>query len=148
MALTPEQNEAWRSLVLVTHVLDDSLDRQAQRDGGLPHAYYKVLVFLYESPERRMTMGELAATQRYSVSRVTHAVASMERSGWLRRAVSEHDRRVRFVELTEAGIQLVRRVSPLQVTEVRQPTLAGLSTEQIAQLTALSRAITANLLAG
>ena len=148
MALTPEQNSAWRSLVLVTHVLDDALDRQSQRDGDLPHAYYKVLVFLYESPERRMTMGELAATQRYSVSRVTHAVASMERSGWLRRAVSEHDRRVRFVELTEAGIQLVRRVSPLQVTEVREPTLAGLSTEQIAQLNALSRAITANLLAG
>ena len=146
MSLTPEQNEAWRALIMASHVLDAALESQAQRDGGLPHAYYKVLVFLYESPERRMTMGELAATQRYSVSRVTHAVASMERSGWLRRAVSEHDRRVRFVELTEAGIQLVRRVSPLQVTEVREPTLAGLSAEQIAQLTALSRAITANLL--
>jgi len=50
MALTRKQNDAWRSLVLASHVLDDALDRQSQRDGGLPHAYYKVLVFLYEAP--------------------------------------------------------------------------------------------------
>lgn len=148
MALSPEQNEAWRALIMASHVLDAALESQAQRDGGLPHAYYKVLVFLYESPERRMTMGELAATQRYSVSRVTHAVASMEKSGWVRRAVSERDRRVRFVQLTEAGIQLVRRVSPLQARDVREPALEGLSDEQIAQLTALSRAIAANLVGG
>ena len=100
MRLTPEQNSAWRSLVLMTHVLDDALDRQAQRDGGLPHAYYKVLVYLYETPERRLTMGELAARQRYSTSRMTHAVTAMEKSGWLRRSVSPTDRRVRLVELT------------------------------------------------
>ena len=142
MSLSPEQNEAWRALIMASHVLDAALESQAQRDGGLPHAYYKVLVFLYESPERRMTMGELAATQRYSVSRMTHAVASMERSRWLTRTVSADDRRVRLVELTEAGIQLVRRVSPLQMREVREPALAALSREQVAQLTVLSRAIT------
>ena len=145
MTLSPTQNEAWRALIIASHVLDAALESQAQRDGDLPHAYYKVLVFLYESPERRMTMGELAATQRYSVSRVTHAVASMERSGWVTRSVSSEDRRVRLVELTEAGIQLVRRVSPLQARDVRMPALAGLSDEQLTQLTTLSRAITANL---
>jgi DNA-binding MarR family transcriptional regulator len=145
--MTPEQNEAWRALIMTSHVLDAALESQAQRDGGLPHAYYKVLVFLYESPERRLTMGELAATQRYSLSRLTHAVASMERSGWVRRAVAAHDRRVRIVELTEAGIHLVRRVSPLQMRDVRAPALGGLNAEQLAQLTTLAKAITANLLA-
>ena len=141
MALTPEQNSAWRSLVLVTHVLDDALDRQAQRDGNLPHAYYKVLVFLYETPDRRLTMGQLAAQQRYSTSRMTHAVTAMEKSGWLRRTVSPTDRRVRLVELTEQGVALVRRVSPQQVIDVRQKAFAHLSAEQVRQLQQISLAI-------
>jgi len=141
MALTPEQNEAWRSLVLVTHVLDDALDTQSQRDGDLPHAYYKVLVFLYESPGRRLTMSELAAQQRYSTSRMTHAVSSMEASGWLRRTRSEQDRRVRYVELTEEGIALVRAVSPKQAEDVRAKVFRHLSPEQVSQLGTISRAI-------
>jgi len=145
MALTPEQNEAWRNLVLVTHVLDDSLDRQAQRDGGLPHAYYKVLVFLYESPERRMTMSDLAAQQRYSTSRMTHAVKSMEASGWVRRVVSETDRRVRYVELTTEGIDLVRAVSPQQARDVRARVFSQLDPVQVAQLSAISLAIVGGL---
>ena len=145
MALTPEQNEAWRSLVLLTHVLDDALDTQAQADGGLPHAYYKVLVFLYEAPDRRLTMAALARAQRYSPSRLTHAVQSMERSGWLSRSVSESDGRVRIVQLTAEGIQLVRRVSPRQVTEVRERVFANLSDEQVAQLTAIGATVIASL---
>ena len=141
MALTPEQNSAWRSLVLLTHVLDDALDRQAQRDGNLPHAYYKVLVFLYETPDRRLTMGQLAAQQRYSTSRMTHAVTAMEKSGWLHRTVEPTDRRVRLVELTEQGVALVRRVSPQQVIDVRQKAFAHLSAGQVRQLQQISLAI-------
>ena len=145
MALTPQQNSAWRSLVLLTHVLDDALDRQSQRDGGLPHTYYKVLVFLYETPGRRLTMGELAAQQRYSTSRMTHAVTSMEKSGWLRRTVSPTDRRVRLVELTQRGIDLVRTVSPHQAIDVRQKVFAHLDAQQVAQLEAITLAIVSGL---
>jgi len=148
MALTPEQNRAWRSLVLLTHVLDDALDRQSQRDGDLPHAYYKVLVFLYETPGRRMTMGELAAQQRYSTSRMTHAVTAMEKSGWLHRTVSPTDRRVRLVKLTDQGVDLVRAVSPRQVVDVRQKAFAYLDTAQVQQLEAISLAIVDGLDAG
>jgi DNA-binding MarR family transcriptional regulator len=145
MALSREQNEAWRSLVMLTHVLDDALDRQSQRDGGLPHAYYKVLVFLYESRDRRLSMSELAATQRYSISRVTHAVDAMERSGWLRRERSETDRRVQLVVLTDDGIALVRKVSAAQVREIRETVFSTLTDTQVAQLAQLASAITSSL---
>ena len=145
MALTPQQNDAWRSLVMLTHVLEDALDTQAQADGGLPHAYYKVLVFLYEAPDRSLTMAELARAQRFSPSRLTHAVASMVRSGWLRRTVSPTDKRVRIIQLTEAGIRLVRRVSPRQVTRVRERVFANLSDEQVVQLSAIGAQILAGL---
>ena len=145
MALTREQNDAWRSLVLATHVLDDALDRQSQRDGGLPHAYYKVLIFLYEAPERRMTMSALAETLRFSLSRMTHAIASMEKSGWLLRSIDPDDRRVRVVQLTADGVALVRHVSPRQVTDVREKAFAQLSPQQVEQLAAIGRALVAGL---
>ena len=139
------RQNAWRSLVIATHVLEEALDRQSQRDGGLPHAYYKLLVFLYETPGHSMPASELAARLRYSPSRLTHSVTSMERSGWLSRSRSRTDRRVQNVTLTDAGTRLVRRVSPLQATEVRAVALSRLSDEQVGQLEALSSAIVAAL---
>src|SRR5690606_34963308 len=118
VALNASERDAWRSLVLLTHALEESLDRQSRRDGGIPHAYYKLLVFLYEAGDQRLPMSQLAASLRYSSSRLTHAVASLERSGWVRRVRSADDRRVHNLELTDAGAEVVRRVTPGQVAEV------------------------------
>lgn len=145
MALSASQQQAWRALVMLTHTLDESLDRQSRRDGGIPHAYYKLLVFLYEAGERRLTMSQLAADLRYSSSRLTHAVASLERSGWARRVRSTEDKRVQFVELTDAGADVVRAVTPGQVAEVRAPALKGLSDADVEALEHLARRVTANL---
>ena len=142
-ALTPDQSRAWRALVMLAHSLEEALDRQSRRDGGIPHAYYKLLVFLYESGERRRTMTELAADLGYSSSRLTHAVASLERSGWARRVRSTEDRRVNHVELTDAGAAVIRAVTPGQVADVRLPALAGLSTDQLATLTSLCEGVVA-----
>ena len=145
MALTPTQQQAWRTLVIMTHALEEALDRQSRRDGGLPHAYYKLLVFLYEAGDRRLRMSELAAQLQYSSSRLTHAVASLERSGLVQRERSTEDRRVLFLQLTPAGEAIVRAVTPGQVREVREPVLAGLDTADVAALDRLGRHILAAL---
>jgi DNA-binding MarR family transcriptional regulator len=143
--LTDAQKRAWRELVMATHLLDEALDRQSQRDGGMPHAYYKLLVLLYESPGHGQTMSWVAAKLRYSLSRLTHAVTSMEKSGWLLRSRSADDRRVQMVALTDAGVTLVRRVSPLQASEVRSRVFSRLTDEQVEQLAAIGSAIIAGL---
>ena len=142
---TDAQQRAWRSLMTAIVVLDGALDRQSQRDGGMPHAYYQALVVLYETQGRHLPMSALAAQLRYSLSRLTHAVASMERSGWLQRSRSTDDRRVQFVELTEAGIRMIRHVSPLQATEVRARAFSRLTAEQVQQLDAITAAIVGGL---
>lgn len=139
--LSPAEQEAWRSLIMMNHLLDDALDRQLQRDAGMPHAYYTVLVFLYEAPGQSMSMSALAAMLRYSPSRLAHAIKSMEKSGWVSRSTSEEDRRVQIASLTPEGLSTIRRVAPLQVAEVRTRVLSRLSPEQLAQLTAISAAI-------
>lgn len=145
MSLSAEQQQTWRSLVMFSHALEEALDGQSRRDGGIPHAYYKLLVFLYEAGERRLSMSELANDLNYSSSRLTHAVASLERSGWARRIRSTEDRRVQHVELTDAGADVVRRVTPGQVAEVREPLFTGMSPADVEALGRLARTAVANL---
>lgn len=139
--LTEQEQRAWRSLVFMTYLLDSTLDRQMQRDAGMPHTYYVVLVLLYEAEGRRMRMSDLANRLRFSPSRLAHAVKSMERSGWVRRQTAAHDRRVQVASLTEHGLATIRRVAPLQVAEVRTRVLDRLAPEQLDQLTEISEAI-------
>lgn len=135
------EKNAWRSLMSVHHLLSGALERHMQRDAGMPHAYYTVMVFLYEARRRTLSMSELAGRLQYSKSRLTHAVASMERSGWLQRNPSTIDRRVQRVTLTPEGLTLIRRIAPLQIAEVRTTVLAKLSEEQLDQLVAINEAI-------
>lgn len=139
--LTPEEQQAWRTLVMLSHAVEEALDRQSRDAGGIPHPYYKLLVFLYEAPRRTLTMTELGAVLRHSPSRLTHAAKSLERSGWVERRRSAEDRRVQFIELTDAGADIVRAVTPGQVTLVRRPALEALEPGDVAALDRIGSAI-------
>lgn len=121
--------------------LDGSLDRQSRRDGGLPHAHYSLLVLLYEAGEKRLRMSQLAAALRSSPSRLTHAAASLERAGFVSRASSTEDRRVQYLELTPAGVEVIRRVTPGQVAEIRERVLEALTADDRAALDRITAAI-------
>jgi len=58
--LSEEEQRAWRAYMASTQLISDALDRQLQRDARMPHAYYSLLVWLSETPDRRMRMTELA----------------------------------------------------------------------------------------
>src|SRR4051812_35372885 len=80
--LDEEEQRTWRAYIQTSHLLRGALERQLQRDSGIPHAYYMILVALSESPGRTMTMTELADFLDYSASRLSHAVARLEEKGW------------------------------------------------------------------
>ena len=143
--LTDAQTNAWRSLVLAAHSLEGALDRQSRRDGGIPHSHYKLLVLMYEVGEPGIPMSVLADQLQYSPSRLTHALASLERSGWARRERSAADGRIQLASITESGAAVVRAVTPGQVREVREPVVAGLSAEELALLTRVGERISASL---
>ncbi|CAM5556613.1 MarR family transcriptional regulator OS=Streptomyces tendae OX=1932 GN=GUR47_27280 PE=4 SV=1 [Streptomyces tendae] len=44
--LTAEEQLVWRSYIEAATLLEDHLDRQLQRDAGMPHVYYGLLVKL------------------------------------------------------------------------------------------------------
>lgn len=125
--------------------LDGALDRQSRRDGGLPHAHYTLLVILYENGEKRLRMSELAAALHSSPSRLTHAAASLERAGLVTRAASTEDRRVQYLELTPAGVAVIRRVTPGQVAEIRERVFDALTPDDAVALRRIADAIAAAL---
>ncbi|KUN87806.1 MarR family transcriptional regulator [Streptomyces bungoensis] len=128
--LSAEEQRVWRAYLHATTLLEDHLDRQLQRDAGMPHIYYGLLVGLAEAPERRLRMTELAMRSKITRSRLSHAVARLEKSGWVRREDCPSDKRGQFAVLTDAGAEVLRRTAPGHVTAVRQALFDRLTPEQ------------------
>ena len=58
--LDEDEQQTWRAFLTAQRLLFDRLERQLQRDAGLPHAYYEILVRLSEAPDRTLRMSQLA----------------------------------------------------------------------------------------
>jgi len=132
--LNDEEQRVWRSYVHATTLLEDHLDRQLQRDVGMPHIYYGLLVGLAESPRRRLRMTELAMKAKITRSRLSHAIARLERNGWVLREDCPDDKRGQFAVLTEQGLEMLKGAAPGHVTAVRNAVFDRLTPEQLKSL--------------
>ena len=139
--LNEHEQEIWRTFMAAFLGLTDQLSRQLQRDSGMPHTYYEILVSLSEAPDRTLRMSELAGLRGSSRSRLSHAVARLEEAGLVRRRECPTDKRGSFAELTDEGYATLAAAAPGHVTEVRDKLFDRLTPEQIEQLGEISRAI-------
>ncbi|MET8854660.1 MULTISPECIES: MarR family transcriptional regulator [unclassified Streptomyces] len=128
--LTDEEQRIWRAYMHATTLLEDHLDRQLQRDAGMPHIYYGLLVQLGEAPDRRLRMTELAMNAKITRSRLSHAVARLEKNGWVRREDCPSDKRGQFAVLTDEGYEVLKRTAPGHVAAVRQALFDRLGPDQ------------------
>ena len=143
--LDPEQQRTWRCFLAASRLLFDRLDRQLQRDSGLPHAYYEILVRLSEAPNRTLRMSQLASSSLSSRSRLSHAVARLEEAGWVRRRACPTDRRGALAELTPEGMRQLEAAAPGHVEAVQTNLFDQLTPEQQAALREISDALVAHL---
>jgi DNA-binding MarR family transcriptional regulator len=146
--LSASEQKAWRAYLEATTLLFDALDRQLQRDAGIPHAYYEILVRLSETERRSMRMSELADATRSSRSRLSHAVARLEERGWLKRVDCATDKRGQVAVLTDAGYAALADAAPGHVEAVRKHMIDQLSAEQISQLEQIGASILTGLETG
>lgn len=143
--LTDDQLDAWLSYVAASTLLEAELDRQLQRDSGLPHAYYQILAMLSDVPGRTLRMSDLAAITQSSQSRLSHAVARLERNGWIRRLPCPDDRRSTLARLTDAGFEVLAAAAPGHVDTVRRHLFDRLTPEQAGQLREICRSVLSGL---
>ena len=143
--LNPDEQRAWRAFLAASRALMDTLDRELQRDAGMPHAYYEILVRLSEAPERRLRMSELADATGSSRSRLSHAVTRLEVAGWVRREDCPTDRRGQVAWLTDEGFATLAAAAPGHVEGVRRHLFDALSPAQVDQLRRISETLTDHL---
>lgn len=132
--LSDDQQRVWRNYVAATRMVFSEIERQLQRDSGMPSTYYEIMVSLSEAPDRTLRMSELADRSRFSRSRLSHAVARMEQAGWVERRDCPSDKRGAFAVLTEAGFAALADAAPGHVDQVRGLLFDVLTEEQAIQL--------------
>ncbi len=143
--LTSDEQLAWRAFLFATLLVSTELDHQLRHDSHMSHDYYGMLSRLSEAPNRSLRMSDLAQLTSSSASRLSHAVANLEKLGWIIRRRSATDRRVHFAVLTDVGMQALVDAAPGHIEAVRQYLLDSLTPEQQAQLTELLGTIVRHL---
>jgi len=143
--LDDDEQRTWRAFLTAQRLLTDRLERQLQRDAGLPHTYYEILVQLSEAPDRTLRMSQLADSSLSSRSRLSHAVARLEAAGWVRRRACAEDRRGAFAELTPEGLAKLEEAAPGHVEAVRADLFDALDRDQQRVLREISDALVAHL---
>ena len=135
-ATTPA-SEAWRLLHQVCLAQQAADDRDRLRVRALAPADRSRC--RRSSPASRVPMSALAGTLGCDNSNVTGIVDRLEDRGLVERRSAEHDRRLKLVHVTDAGIELRERLLARLYGEVPEP-IARLSEEDQRALTEILRA--------
>jgi DNA-binding MarR family transcriptional regulator len=143
--LSDLQLAAWRQFLTLHRRIVDAIDRDLQRGGRLPLTSNDVLIELYEAPERRLRMAELARRIVLSRSGLTRLVDRLEGEGLLTRDRVGGDRRGAYAVLTEAGVSAMRSAWPVYERGIIRYFAAALSDEESATLQTLLAKIAAGL---
>jgi DNA-binding MarR family transcriptional regulator len=143
--LNKEEQATWRAFLQAAKLLFDQLDRELQRDAGIPHSYYEVLVALSEAPDRRLRMTELAERLLWSPSRLSHAVTKLAVAGRVCREACPTDQRGQYAVLTDEGFEALRAAAPGHVEGVRTHLFDQITETQVRQLRQISEAVIDNL---
>lgn len=140
--LDRDELASWIPFSAMMSTLQAALDAQLKRDSGINAFEYYVMAALSEAPGRRMRMSQLAVFAQGSLSRLSHAVSRLERSGWVERSPSKDDPRATDAHLTSAGLRKVKEAAPGHVREVRRLVLDPLG-PRFAALGRISREVLA-----
>ncbi|MGL4305151.1 MAG: MarR family winged helix-turn-helix transcriptional regulator [Mycobacteriaceae bacterium] len=138
--LNNNEQDAWRAIVSVIMRLPSALDTQLQRESGLTHFDFSVLVQLSEAPERTLQLSELGKRANSSLSRLSHVVTKLERQGWVERKPIAGSRGFNAT-LTDSGFLKLSEAAPGHVEAVRALLFDGLTASQVQQLTKVATAI-------
>ena len=134
--LSPNEQEAWRTFLYATTLLNDRFGEALQSDPeiGLTLGEYEILVRLNEAEGGFLRMSELADKVVHSRSRLTHTITRMEKRGLVERVRCSSDGRGRQAQLTAEGRALLERAAHTHVRSVRELLLDVIGHEDLLEL--------------
>ena len=111
--LSEQHLAAWRTFLKAHATVIDLIERDLVAAKRSPLSTYDVLIELYEAPEHRLRMHELAERVVLSRSGLTRLVDRLEAEGLLKRDRSGTDRRGAYAIITEQGIEALHQTWPI-----------------------------------
>jgi len=139
--LSEDQQRSWSSVAALLMTLPGALDAQLRADAGLNLFEYHVLAALADAPGRTLGMSDLAALSQGSLSRLSHAVGRLERSGLVERRSCSDGRRRMEARLTEPGWEKLVAAAPGHVAEVRRLVVDALDDDRLRDLGAAAEVV-------
>ncbi|MGW4124337.1 MarR family winged helix-turn-helix transcriptional regulator [Nocardia sp. NPDC004711] len=130
--LNEEERAAWLAFLSAASLLERRLGRQLERDSGLSHLQYEILVRLAAAPDGELRMTELASTLLNSKSKLTYQVDQLEKAGLVTRRNCRTDLRAVYARLTDAGRERLEQAAPGHVETVREFFVDAFTPEQLA----------------
>lgn len=131
---SPQKLDAWRGLLTMQARALDVLGAELEENFDLPLAWYEVLLYLAEAPDRRLRMHELAESRLLSRSAATRLIDRMESAGLVTRTMCPDDRRGTFVHLTDVGRELFLEAGRLHLDGIDRVFASAVSEEEAAVL--------------
>lgn len=106
--LDPKHLDIWR-LYLISHAkIVRKIDKDLADAKQIPLNWYDVLIELYEAPDQKLRMSDIADRVVLTRSGLTRLVDKLEKSGYIIREIDPDDRRGFYAILTNEGIQAMR----------------------------------------
>jgi DNA-binding MarR family transcriptional regulator len=128
--LSAQHLAAWRTFLKAHAILIDYIDHDLVVAKLPALSTYDVLIELYEAPEHRLRMHELAERVVLSRSGLTRLVDRLEAEGLLLRDRSGVDRRGAYAVITEKGIAALRRIWPIYARGIAEYFAMWLTVEE------------------
>ena len=125
--LDREEWESWGALLMLHHFVLHELDAELRRQHDLPVTEFEVLITLFNAPERRLRMSQLAQRGLLSPAGTTHLVTRLERDRLVRREVDPADGRKWFAVLTDDGDRALQAARPTHNDVLRRTLFAASS---------------------
>ena len=134
--LSPNEQEAWRTFLYATTLLNDRFGEALQSDPeiGLTLGEYEILVRLNEAEGGFLRMSELADKVVHSRSRLTHTITRMEKRGLVERVRCSSAGRGPQAQQTAQGRARRHRAAPTPQRTRRRLLLDVIGHEDLLEL--------------
>lgn len=128
--LDDKQLSVWRSFVNAHAAVIGKIEQELSVERKVPLTTYDVLVALYQAPEKKLRMSELADSVVITRSGLTRLVDRLEKEGLVRRERTDEDRRGSYAVLTRQGKKAFIEAWPVYARGIFEHFISKLDEEE------------------
>src|SRR5205814_914012 len=109
---------AWRSYLQSHASILRELDAALVADHGMTSRDYEVMLYLAQSPDRKLPMSALAERTMLTRSGITRLVDGLVACGLIERVSCESDARISYAQLTDTGYEKLRSAGNTHIASI------------------------------